>query len=180
MLLLLPLLAARDPRLRNLPEIHQNDGRQASRGESVVSKIPLIQALYEDDVDKAYKLIEEGADVTLHDDITPLYAAQEYVNNNKRRHAMIKKLLKMGAPPDQETMDGSTTLMLAAYAGDVRSVQMLLDAGADPLKTNQMVANSINAAHKGGHHELAEQILEHVGESGTRHVHGRTPEKVEL
>ena len=73
-----------------------------------------------------------------------------------------------------------TTLMLAAYAGDVRSVQMLLDAGADPLKTNQMVANSINAAHKGGHHELAEQILEHVGESGTRHVHGRTPEKVEL
>jgi len=62
----------------------------------------------------------------------------------------------------------------------VRSAQILLDHGADPLITNHMDANAIMAARSGGHHELAEQLREHVGESGARHHGSRHTEKVEL
>lgn len=141
---------------------------------------PLIQALVDNDVPKAERLIAEGADVAALDVITPLYAAQEYVQKSKQRHAVMRKLLKAGAPVDQPTQDNTTTLMLAAYHGDMRSVQMLLDEGADPLLTNHMMANAINAARSGNHHELAEQLLEHIGESGARHHHAQQAAKAEL
>tara|TARA_B110001452_G_scaffold246505_1_gene231868 strand:+ start:78 stop:581 length:504 start_codon:yes stop_codon:yes gene_type:complete len=141
---------------------------------------PLIQALVDGDVPKAEELIAAGADVAALDVITPLYAAQEYVQNKKARFRVMKKLLKAGAPVDQATQDNTTTLMLAAYHGDMKSVQLLLDEGADPLLTNHMMANSINAARSGNHHELAEQLLEHVGESGARHHHDQQAAKTEL
>ena len=71
-------------------------------------------------------------------------------------------------------------MSVAAGLGPPRCVKALLDAGADPLtKLNHMHANAISTARAGGHHELAEQLQEHVGESGARHHFGR-PEKVEL
>ena len=147
---------------------------------SAMSTSPLIQALVDDNVTLAHELIDAGADVSALDTITPLYAAQEYVTKKKQCHKLIRKLLSKGAEVDQPTQDGTTTLMLAAYQGDVRSAQILLDAGADPLtKLNHMHANAISTARAGGHHELAEQLQEHVGESGARHHFGR-PEKVEL
>ena len=141
---------------------------------------PLIQALVDDNVTLANVLLEAGAEVDTLDTITPLYAAQEYVGKKKARHAMLRKLLAAGSQVDQATQDGTTTLMLAAYNGDVRSAQILLDAGADPLAVNHMHANAIMAAATGGHHELAEQLREHVGESGARHHGSRHTEKVEL
>ena len=141
---------------------------------------PLIQALVDGNVPKAEELIAAGADVAALDTITPLYAAQEYVQKSKQRHMIMRKLLKAGAPVDQPTQDNTTTLMLAAYHGDKRSVQLLLDEGADPLLTNHMEANAISAARTGNHHELAEQLLEHIGESGARHHHAHSAEKSEL
>ena len=54
--------------------------------------------------------------------------------------------------------------MLAAYHGDVRSAQMLLDHGADPLKRNRGLGcgldgcDAIDAEFKGHHDELAEMM----------------------
>ena len=52
--------------------------------------------------------------------------------------------------------------------------------GADPLLVNHLHANAVTAARKGNHHELAEQLLEHIGESGARHHGSRTTEHMEL
>jgi ankyrin repeat protein len=134
------------------------------------SEVPLVQALIDADIPRFEKLLEEGADVNARDVITPLYAAQEYVPNNKKRYAAIRRLLKAGALVDYPTQDGSTTLMLAAYNGDVRSAQMLLDHGANPLMTNMEGNDAIKAARAGGHHELAIMIEEHLGESARRHM----------
>jgi len=137
------------------------------------SSVPLINALVSDKVDLAIKLLEDGADPNALDQITPMYATQEYVQNSRQRHAMLRRLLKAGALADMPTDDGSTTLMLAVYNGDVRSTQILLDHGADPLRRNEVQQgtsyNAIEAAQRGGHWELAQMLHEHIGESGLRH-----------
>ena len=145
------------------------------------SHVPLVQALVGEQLDRFEQLLREGADPNALDVITPLYAAQEYVRSSRARHAAVRRLLRAGALPDGPTQDGSTTLMLAAYHGDVRSAQMLLDRGADPLRRNEQGHHAVSAARQGGHSELAEMLLEHVGDSGRRLGADHTPElKVEL
>ena len=146
------------------------------------SYVPLIQALVDEDLSRVDELLATGDEAQLNglDVITPLYAAQEYVRSSKQRHTVVRKLLKAGALADGQTNDGSTTLMLAAYHGDVRSAHMLLDHGADPLRNNQQGYNAITAATQGGHSELAEMLREHVGESGLRKMAGNEKLRDEL
>lgn len=135
------------------------------------SFVPLIQALVNEDLTQAQVLLEENVtQVNDLDVITPLYAAQEYVRSSRTRHAMLQKLLKAGALPDGPTQDGSTVLMLAAYQGDVRSAQLLLEYGADPLRVNNQGQNAITAAQHGRHDEMAEMLREVVGEAGLRRM----------
>jgi ankyrin repeat protein len=144
------------------------------------SHVPLIRALVREDVELAIELLAHGADPNALDEITPLYAAQEYVHNSRQRHAMLRRLLKAGALADQATKDGSTTLMLAAYHGDVRSAQLLLDHGADPVRRNEQGSDAVLAAQRGGHSELASLLHEHLGESGLRLMSEKRHMKVEL
>ena len=132
------------------------------------SSSPLIQALIENDVIKAQQLLDSGADPDAWDVITPLYAAQEYVRSSRQRHAIMKRLLEKGASVDRPTSDGSTTLMLAASEGDMRSAQLLLDHGADPLRTNEQGYSSIGSAYFSEQPDLASMLQDHVGESGLR------------
>lgn len=149
------------------------------------SLYPLIEALVSENLTAFDELMAAGADPNVVDVVTPLYACQENVRNNRMRHRLLRRLLKAGARPDMETIDGSTTLMLAAYHGDVRSAQMLLDHGADPLKRNRGLGcglegcDAIDAAYKGHHDELAEMMKEYLGESAVRYG-GRPPLKEEL
>ena len=121
------------------------------------STVPLIQALIDEDLPKFRELLKQHPEqVNGRDVITPLYAAQEYVRSSRSRHDALLKLLRAGASPDLATNDGSTPLMLAAYQGDVRSAQILLDYGADPLRRNMQEHDAVSAAQRGGHSELAE------------------------
>ena len=122
----------------------------------------LIEALINDNATLALELLDARADPAAVDVITPMYAAQEYLSNNRERRRMLRALLAAGAPVDQPTQDGSTTLMLAAYQGDVKSCDVLLDAGADPRRLNDAGYGSISAAHMGGNAELAEALREHA------------------
>ena len=117
------------------------------------SSIPLVRAIVELRLDEARQLIASGADVNAVEQITPLYAAQEYISSSRQRHAMIKTLLRAGAMADQPTRDGTTTLMLAAYHGDVRAAELLLDSGADPLRRNEQGYTAIDSARRHGHDE---------------------------
>jgi ankyrin repeat protein len=157
----------------HLPGKHANGPEEAL--------FPIIEALVNDNETAVEEQLAAGADLNVLDVITPLYACQEYVRNNKKRHKLLRRLLRAGALPDMETLDGSTTLMLAAYHGDVRSVQLLLDHGADPLKKNKSFGcgdgcDSIDAAIKGRHYELAEMLRESLGESAARERGAPPPE----
>ena len=132
--------------------------------DAVVSSPPLIQALVDDDASRALELIAAGEDVSVLDIVTPLYAAQEYLRSHAQRRSVLRRLIESGAAVDQTTQDGTTTLMLAAYQGDARSAQLLLDAGADPTRRNDGGHSAVLAAEQGGHLELAEQLREHADE----------------
>jgi ankyrin repeat protein len=145
------------------------------------SYVELIQALVDEKLDRFDELLNSGTeDPNGLDVITPLYAAQEYVRSSKRRHAILRQLLRAGAHVDGLTQDGSTTLMLAAYHGDVRSAQVLLNHGADPLRKNNQGYNAFDAAKHGRHSELAEMMTEFIGESGRRMMASEGEGKVEL
>ena len=51
--------------------------------------------------------------------------------------AVMADLLRRGTPPDVETEDGTTPLMLAALHGSAEMIELLLDHGADPRATNE-------------------------------------------
>ena len=134
------------------------------------SSSPLIKAIIDNDAKLALRLITDGVDVNAYDVITPLYAAQEYVHNTRTRHKLVDRLLRAGARADTPTRDGSTPLMLAAEQGDVRSSDMLLARGADPLRTNEGGYSAIGAAFFSGHNELARMLQEHVGEEKLQRI----------
>jgi len=140
------------------------------------NSVPLIQALVDGDLDAAHALIDGGADVNAYDVITPLYAAQEYVKSSRQRHRLMRRLIKLGSEVDQQTKDNSTVLMLAAQLGDFRSVEMLLDAGANPLLQNEQGYSALAVARFSGNDDITDQIQEYLGESGLRMATARGPE----
>ena len=142
------------------------------------SSSPLVQALIENDVVLAGSLLDKGADPDAYDVITPLYAAQEYVRSSRQRHAIMRRLLDKGASVDRPTADGSTTLMLAASEGDMRSAQLLLDHGADPLRTNQAGYSAIGSAFFSEQPDVASMLQDHVGESGLRQAAERARDEL--
>jgi len=126
------------------------------------SSSPLIRALVKNDVKLANKLLDEGADASFHEVVTPLYVAQQHVKNGKERHAMLRRLIALGAKAGQGTEDGSTPLILAALEGDAGSVQILLEHGAAPLDENEQGYNAIMAAEHGDHMDVVSMLQNHV------------------
>lgn len=110
---------------------------------------PLHQAVYQDEIETARRLIAAGADVraaTRIGAITPLLVAAK--NGNP---AMIKLLVDAGADPKSANAQGTTALMMAAAAGNAEAVNLLIDKGADVNaresahgQTALMFASSLN------------------------------------
>lgn len=66
------------------------------------------------------------------------------------RSDVVRLLLANDVPPDQETGNGLTPLMLAAGVGDVASVKALLDAGARVDKSDRQGMTALHYAAKRG------------------------------
>src|SRR5690606_26115713 len=80
-----------------------------------------------------------GADANLGNryGITPLWLAA-----TNRSAPMVQLLLRHGARAEDALPHGETALMAAARAGDVESVQLLLDAGADPNRGEESLGET--------------------------------------
>ena len=62
---------------------------------------------------------------------------------------IIQLLLDQSAYIDAESPNGSTPLMMAARYGNLKSVQLLIDEGADVLIKNQLGLNALDFAKQG-------------------------------
>jgi ankyrin repeat protein len=75
-----------------------------------------------------------------------------------RNAAMVEKLLRAGARPDQTQADGFTPLHVAAQHGDGPVAALLLLFGADPYLRNNKAMDATDHARAGGHGWLAERL----------------------
>ncbi len=107
-------------------------------------------------------LLEAGADVQAGE---PLAAAVQ-----KRSTEMVKLLLDRGTDPNRRLKNGQTLLEEAAKAGRLKSVELLLDAGAD-VNSGQPLA----AAAQGANEKLVELLLNRGADPNRRSTGGVTP-----
>jgi ankyrin repeat protein len=75
-----------------------------------------------------------------------------------RNVAMVEKLLKAGADPNQLQADGFTPLHAAAQHGDAAIAGVLVLFGANPRLVNAKGQDAIAQARSAGHEWLAERL----------------------
>lgn len=88
----------------------------------------------------------------------PQRVAALHAATAKRNLALVEKLLRAGAEPDQAQADGFTPLHVAAQHGDTAIVGMLVLFGADPRRANAKGMDAAAHAREGGHEWLAARL----------------------
>ena len=93
-------------------------------------------------------LIEYGADVHARSLVRPQYVKSEKVQDS---HPAYKYWIEQG---------GDTSLMFAARSGDLKSAQLLVEAGSDVNELSAFGTSPIMMAVHGGNSELLDYLLE--------------------
>ena len=78
---------------------------------------------------------------------------------------VIDRLLTAGIDIDTITKDGITPLMLAAARGHFDLVMKMVELGADPWQKDHQDRSAAFLAHKAGHKQLAQRLIEIMRES---------------
>jgi len=78
---------------------------------------------------------------------------------------------------DRPSTDGFTALHLAAYYGEVKATELLLNLGADPevVSTNRLEVRPLNSAAAGGHHVVVHLLLDRGVDVDAPMAGGYTP-----
>lgn len=142
------ILAVREPSPRTL-EVLLASPQLKVEVRNPQDESPLMLAALQGDLALVRKLIALDADVN-----KPGWAPLHYAATHGHLDVM-RLLLEHHAYIDAESPNGSTPLMMAAGYGTPEAVQLLLDAGADPLLKNQLGLTAIDFAHRS---ERAESV----------------------
>jgi len=118
---------------------------------------PLALAAFFDNGPAFDLLLPITEDVSRQAD-NPQRVAALHAATAKRNAAMVEKLLRAGAQPDQPQADGFTPLHVAAQHGDAAIVGLLVLFGADVRKTNAKGMDAAAHAREGGHDWLAARL----------------------
>ena len=113
-------------------------------GESALMYVALVG-----DLPRAQKLIDMGAKAD-QDGWSPLHYA-----SIKGRANIVRLLLAKGARPNEISPTGDTALILAVQSDSIETVQLLLNAGADPLASNLKAQDAVDMARLKGKEDLA-------------------------
>jgi len=116
------------------------------------NETPLMYVALIGDLPRVKALISKGAQVN-KEGWTPLHYAAV-----KARAEVAKFLLEKGALPNELTPDGDTALILAVRADSVETVQVLINGGADPSRSNLKAQDAIDVARSRGKEDLAKAL----------------------
>jgi len=131
----------------------------------------LEYAIYHSPLSFIRTLLEIGADANpqQHSGFPPLIAALSCCRSRPASPArpdaadILELLLSFGADPNQRGINDYTPLHMAVAEGDLRALQILLEAGADPeLRTRiDDCETPRKMAERWGHRNLAELLATH-------------------
>jgi len=161
------------------PQDMPTDGQVAAQTASTDQNVAaLFEASAAGDLPRVKEIIESSdVDIVNYQveptRATPLLRAVEF-----RRFEVAKYLLSHGAKADPEDRDKGTPLMHAAYLGDSRMVQLLLDAGADPNKQESRYRDTpLTFAAWKGHEEVVKLLLNAGANPNVQTVNGETAQQ---
>lgn len=104
-------------------------------------------------------LLDAGADINIRsksDDTTPLHVATV-----KKQTAMVRFLVERGAALDMATKSGWNACHFAANEGDLETMLVLLEAGADWQAENADEKTPLQVALANGHKEIVNLAVKH-------------------
>lgn len=130
-----------------------NVNQENQFGETALMYVALLG-----DTTRAQKLISRGAKVN-KEGWTPLHYA-----STKGQAAMVRLLLSQGALPNDISPEGNTALFMAVQTDSLETVQLLINAGADPSASNLKAQDSIDMARLKGKDALARALEKVVQE----------------
>ena len=113
---------------------------------------PLMLAALKGMTELCRQLISRGADVN-----KPGWTPLHYAATNGHLEIM-SVLLEESAYIDAASPNGTTPLMMAAQYGTPAAVQLLLEAGADPMLKNQQGLRALDFAQRADRRDSAEII----------------------
>ena len=113
---------------------------------------PLMYVALVGDVPRAKKMIVRGAQVNRLG-WTPLHYASA-----KGQTEMVKLLLANDAMPNAPSPEGDSPLMTAIGSNNLEVVQVLINAGADPVARNLAGVDAIDIANQKGNKALAKAL----------------------
>ncbi len=137
--------------------------------ENNYEETPLMYVALVGNVARAQKLIDRGAQVNRLG-WTPLHYAAA-----KSNVEMVKFLLGKDAMPNAPAPDGTSPLMMAVQAESANPnvIQLLIDAGADPLARNLKGDDAIDVARAKGNTEMANALEKIAMERRKKAVQGK-------
>jgi ankyrin repeat protein len=79
---------------------------------------------------------------------------------------IVRMLLEKHAYIDAESPNKTTPIMMAAWAGHIWTVKLLLDEGADASLKNERGMTAIDFAEVGGHRDIVEGLTYRLRKAG--------------
>jgi hypothetical protein len=167
-------------------------GAQPNAVDPELNRLPLHAAVAPGgprDPDIANLLVTRGARIEAEDSqtgLTPLMTAMVTVERGPfasveraLASALVERLVKLGASPNQAPRNGDTPLMLAVATDNLEMVRTLLSLGANPNLRNTRQATALHAAYALGRRpEMIAALLGAGADQNLRDAQGMTPQQV--
>lgn len=144
-------IALRNENERALKSLLEHPGLDVN-AISQAGETPLMLAAIKGRLDWVQALVARGALIN-----EPGWNALHYAAAASDT-AVLRWLLAQGAELEAEAPNGTTALMMAAGYGPLTGVELLLKAGADPARRNQLGLGAADFARRAGRDDLAVRL----------------------
>jgi hypothetical protein len=151
----------RDGGIAELESVSRTIGNFPLGKDSIFGRYWITSAIHSGSLETIGWMIQKGVNLRFHDDegYTPIHSCIEHDRDDK--HEVLYLLLKSGADVNAHGINDWTPLHLAAICNDQKSMQMLLEAGADRTIRTRIddYATPEEEARNLGHEDSADFLL---------------------